>query len=178
MNKYAAFIRGINVGGITLKMADLKAILTGIEFKNVTTYIQSGNVIFDSNEIDKSLLERKIREAIKRKSRIEVAIFVKTKEQIQSLVSNNPFEKNMDEKRIYVTMLSKAPVGEKVGKIEAVNGANEKFILKKDVIYSYYGNGYGKSKYTNNYFEKVLDVSATTRNWTTINKIFDIMNAG
>jgi uncharacterized protein (DUF1697 family) len=178
MKTYSAFIRGINVGGITLKMEDLKEILTGLGLKNVVTYIQSGNVIFDSSEADNALLEKKIQEAIKLKSKLEVAIFVKTKEQLQTLLSNNPFKKNIDEKRIYVTMLDKTPTKEKLGKIEAVNSAEEKFVLKGDVIYSYYGNGYGKSKHTNNYFEKILTVSATTRNWNTMNRMADLMNAG
>jgi uncharacterized protein (DUF1697 family) len=178
MKKFAAFIRGINVGGITLKMEDIKGIFVGLGFNNVITYIQSGNIVFDSSETDKALLEERIRESIATKSNLDVAVFVKTKEQIQSLVSNNPFGKTMDEKRSYVTMLDSVPAGGKLDAIKAINSAKEKFILKKDVVYSYYGNGYGKSKYTNNYFEKVFGVSATTRNWTTINKILDIMNAG
>ena len=74
-------------------------------------------------------------------------------------------------------MMNKTPIAEKFEGIKSGISAGENFILKKDVIYSYYGNGYGKSKHTNNYFEKVLSVSSTTRNWNTINKIFDLMNA-
>ena len=176
--KYVAFLRGINVGGITLKMEDVKTIFSGLGFKNVTTYIQSGNIIFDSSETDKALLERKIHESITAKANLDIAVFVKTKEQIQSIVSNSPLGKKMDEKRIYVTMLSTAPAGGKLAGIKAINSADEKFMLIKDVIFSFYGNGYGKSKYTNNYFEKSLGASATTRNRSSITKILDIMNAG
>jgi uncharacterized protein (DUF1697 family) len=176
--KFVAFLRGINVGGIILKMEEVKAIFTGLGFKNITTYIQSGNIVFDSGETDKALLERKIHESIKAKSDLDIGVFVKTGEQIQGIIANCPFDKTTDEKRIYVTMLSSVPSGGKNTVIKTITSAEEKFFLKKDVIYSYYGNGYGKSKYTNNYFEKALGVSATTRNWSTINKLSDIMNAG
>jgi uncharacterized protein (DUF1697 family) len=176
--KYVAFLRGVNVGGITLKMQDVKNIFAGLGYKNITTYIQSGNIVFDSSETGKALLEGKIRESIKTKSNLDVGVFVKTKEHIEGIVSNNPFDKKMDQKSLSITMLSDAPAGGKLAAAKAVNSTEEKFILKRDVIYCFYGKGYGKSKYTNNYFEKTLGVSATTRNWTTINKILEIMNAG
>jgi uncharacterized protein (DUF1697 family) len=176
--KFTTFLRGINVGGIILKMEDVKVIFSGLGFRNITTYIQSGNIVFDSGETDKALLERKIHEAIKVKSDMDVGVFVKTGEQIRGIITNCPFGKAMDEKRIYVTMLSCAPSKGKTAVMKTITSTEEKVILKKDTIYSYYGNGYGKSKYTNNYFEKALGVSATTRNWNTINKMSDIMNAG
>ena len=177
MNKYVAFIRGVNVGGITLTMYDLKKIFAGLGFKNIQSYIQSGNIVFESDETDTTLLGNKIQESIQKKTKLSVVVFIKTNEQIRSLVSNTPFGKNFDANRIYVIMMNKTPIAEKFEGIKSGISAGENFILKKDVIYSYYGNGYGKSKHTNNYFEKVLSVSATTRNWNTINKIFDLMNA-
>ncbi len=177
MNKYIAFIRGINVGGIVLKMEEVGNIFIELGYKNVETYIQSGNILFDCNETDTALMERKIQGAIKAKSDLNVVIFVKIKDEIQRLISNSPFGKDVDEKRIYVIMLNQVLTEEKAKKVKSMNSEEEKFIAHKDVIYSYYDNGYGKSKHNNNYFEKILNVSATTRNWNTMNRILEIMKS-
>jgi len=176
--KYAAFLRGINVGGIVLKMEDVKSIFTGLEFRDIQTYIQSGNIVFKSSETKTAHLEKRIHESILSKFNLDIVTFVKTQEQMLSIISNSPFGKNFDEKRLYVTFLAAIPSEGNLAEIKAIRSDQEKFLPSKDIIYSFYGNGYGKSKYTNNYFEKILDVSATTRNWNTISRISDIMNAG
>ena len=93
MNQYVAFLRGINVGGRKLiKMEELARICTAAGLKNVRTYIQSGNVIFDSASAKKTALTRKIESALKRALGYEVTVIVRNISDLECLVARNPFK--------------------------------------------------------------------------------------
>ncbi|MDC9722864.1 MAG: DUF1697 domain-containing protein [Urechidicola sp.] len=177
---YIALLRGINVGGHKkILMADLKELLINEGLNNVQTYIQSGNVIFESDE-NQTTLSKNISTYIYKEYQFEVPVLIKTVAEWEVALNNNPFLKDdseVDIKKLYVTFLSDTPTKENAKNLLELDYSPDKFALQDNLIYSYYPNGSGKSKMTINIFEKKLKVSATSRNWNTINKLFELLSS-
>ena len=176
MTKFIALLRGINVSGQKqIKMPDLKSLFEESGFQNIETYIQSGNVIFTSKEKLPEKLEQKISLAIKRKFGFDVQIIVLTPEEIEYVLNNNPFiKKKKESEKLYVTFLAKSPSNENINKLNAIDYSPEEYIIDGRYIYLFVPNGYSKAKLNNNFFESKLNVSATTRNWKTVNKLLEL----
>lgn len=175
--KYIALLRGINVSGQKkILMADLRDLLS--DFKNVKTYIQSGNIIFDSNSKDTSKLAQQISDKIYKKYSFEVPVIVRSTEEWTFTFNNNPFLKDdaIDIKQLYVTFLSETPSEENIKLMKQLDYSPDVFIITKNLIYSRYPNGPGRSKMTINVFEKKLKVTATSRNWNTVTKLLALFN--
>ncbi|MGA2547925.1 MAG: DUF1697 domain-containing protein [Rectinemataceae bacterium] len=178
MAQYIALIRGINVGGVVLKMEDLRKLLEYIGFKNVATYIQSGNALFESKESNKRKMEAEIAQEIKNKIGRDIVVIVKTVEELRRIVESHPLAELGDEKNLYVTVLSHDPAASDIEILmETMNGVDRHEVANR-VVYSWYGEGYGNSKRSNNFIEKILKVSATTRNWATMKKLLEIATGG
>jgi len=176
MTKHISILRGINVGGKRkILMADLKSLYSKLGYKNVISYIQSGNVIFDAKETDHQKIEAKIYKAINKAYGFEVPVVVRSVEEIKHAVANNPFAKNKTEtESLHLTFLKEIPSTENLEKIATYDYSPDKFkIIDKDVFLICSGK-YHKSKLTNNFFEKKLKVAATTRNWKTVNKLLEL----
>ncbi len=171
MAKYIALIRGINVGGVVLKMEDLRQILEYIGFTRVSTYIQSGNAYFESLAVNKRKMEAEIAQEIKNKIDRDIVVIVKTFEEIGRIAAAHPLAALGDEKNLYVTILSHDPAAPDVETLMETMNEVDVHEYSNHAVYSYYGQGYGNSKRSNNFIEKILKVSATTRNWATIRKI-------
>lgn len=176
MPEFIALLRGINVSGQKkIKMAHLKSLFEETGFKNVSTYIQSGNVFFTSAEKISNKIENKITLAIKKKYGFEVPVIVVTSDYIEKILKNNPFiKKKTDIERLYVTFLSEKPSEENINKLGAVNYSPEEYFIDQKIIYLHYPNGFGKARLSNNLFENKLKVTATSRNWKTVNKLFEM----
>ncbi len=175
--KYISILRGINVGGRRkILMADLKSIYEKLGSTNVITYIQSGNVIFDlKKKVEEKKFAQKIATAIIKQYDFEVSVQVKTMDQIKSTLTSNPFLKRKDlaKEKLHVTFLAEIPETSNVEKITAIDYAPDEFqIIGQDVFI--HCEKYGKTKLNNGFFERKLRVSATTRNWKTINKLLDL----
>ncbi|MCH7827061.1 MAG: DUF1697 domain-containing protein [Bacteroidetes bacterium] len=174
MTVYISMLRGINVSGQKkIKMDELKKLYESLGFKNIKTYIQSGNVIFDFSDTNISKLINKIELKIKKSFSYDVPVLIKTKNDLQKLIANNPFVKK-DSSKLYVTFLSDTPIQSPIDEITKIKDKSEEFIISRKEIYLFYPNGYGRSKLTNNYFERKLKLSATTRNWKTVNKLLEL----
>ena len=172
MKTYVALFRGINVGGTNvLPMKDLVALLENIGSRNVKTYIQSGNVVFQHKEEDASLLSEKIGAAIKKSHGFEPQVLVLGPEDIERAVASNPFpEAESEPKTLHVLFLASMPRSPDLGALESIRGDRERFALKDGFFYLHAPEGIGRSKLAAN-TEKVLGVFATGRNWRTIRKI-------
>ena len=177
MKKYISMLRGINVSGRKkIKMDDLRALYESLNFTNVKTYIQSGNVIFScsfSNVIElKNIIEKGIMEIFG----FPVTVIIRSDDEMKSVLGNNPFSREKDITKLYVSFLSETPCKKAVNSIDQlVSGSEEAFVQGKEV-YLFCPNGYGKSKLSNSYLEKKLLVKATTRNWKTVNKLYELSN--
>ncbi|UCH66240.1 MAG: DUF1697 domain-containing protein [Ignavibacterium sp.] len=178
METYIAMLRGINVSGQKkIKMTDLKTHLQELNFKDVQTYIQSGNAVFNYIKSNPKKLESKIAQKILKEYSFEVSVIVKTRDELKNVLKSNPFTKDKDLNRLYVTFLSDEPAKENLKNLEGINHSPEEYILKGKIIYFYSPHGYGKAKMNNNFFENKLIVAATTRNWKTVNKLAEMANS-
>lgn len=172
MKTYIALLRGINVGGHKkILMADLKLLLESIGLQNVQTYIQSGNVIFNSKE--EHNLASKIAEAIETKYGFIVTVLVKKSLELSKILTKCPF---FDEKRekSYFIILEESPIQENIELTAAFSNLNEEFHIAQNCVYIYYAVGAGKAKMGNNFFERKLKVTATSRNYRTMVKLIDM----
>jgi uncharacterized protein (DUF1697 family) len=178
MQTFISILRGINVSGQKkILMIHLKALYEDLKFKEVTTYIQSGNVIFKSNEkVSDTELAKKIEGAIYKKYDFEVPVIIRSEDEMKKIISANPFlkEKDIDKKKLHVTFLSEIPLKENGESIENIDFSPDKFFIKGKEVYLHVPNGYGETKISNNFFEKKLKVKATTRNWNTVNKLSEM----
>jgi len=178
MNKKIAILRGINVGGKRkILMADLKLLFESLGFSNIITYIQSGNVIFDTtNELDDVELSDAIEKIILEKYKFIVPVIIRSFAEMKQLIENNPFYKNenVELNQLYLTFLKEKPIEENILNLELYSSTSDKFIVKGKDVFIFCEGKYHQSKLTNNFFEKKLKVSATTRNWKTVLKLLDL----
>ena len=174
MSTYISILRGINVSGQKMiRMEALKQMYNGLGFKNVQTYIQSGNVIFQHKTTETQKLENKISKKIIEQFSFEVPVIVIAFEEFKEIAKNNPFisDQSKDAAYLHVTFLSALPEKNNIEKIsEGKYHPEELFILDK-AIYLYCPNGYGNAKLTNTFLESKLKVMATTRNWNTTKEL-------
>jgi uncharacterized protein (DUF1697 family) len=174
MNTFLSLLRGINVSGQKkIKMEDLRKLYKSLGFQNVQTYIQSGNVVFESTEADRKVIAEKIEIAISKKYNFDVPVLIETPEKFKDVLEGNPFSEE-ETKRLYVTFLDAEPNLELIKKLKEFNYSPEKYVIVKDVIYFFSPIGYGRAKMNNNFFERKLKVSATTRNWKTTKKLLEM----
>ncbi len=179
---FIALLRGINVSGQKkILMSDLKILFENLSFSDVKTYIQSGNVIFSTEESDTKLMEKKIEEKILAQYGFQIPVLVLTTDEIKNALDNNPFLKNTetlsdkDDPRLYFTFLSEIPNVEHVKKIDVALFAPDTFTLLDKTIFMKVENGYGNTKLSNNFFETKLKVKATTRNLKTLQMISQLV---
>jgi uncharacterized protein (DUF1697 family) len=175
MQKFISMLRGINVGGTKkIQMSELKALYEELNLKNVTTYIQSGNVIFESG--DDINLSSRIEEKILAKYNFNVQLIIRSVVEMKAIVNSNPFlkEDGINRDKLHVTFLKELPGTEVSEKIRAGNNDFDRFVINSKEIYLYCPGGYGVSKLNNNFFEHTLKTVATTRNWNTVNKLFEL----
>jgi len=168
MKNYIALLRGINVGGHKkIKMADLRTALSNLGLKNVATYIQSGNVFFTSEEKNIKKLEQDIHNTIVEVFGFEVPVLVTTKEDLQAVLDNCPFDEDVKQNSCFVLFYD-TPDADLVKVVSEISYPNETIIIKENCIYFYSAVGYGKVKFNNSFFERKLKVISTARNYKTM----------
>lgn len=176
--RYVSILRGINVSGQKkIKMADLKALFEVQGFVNVTTYIQSGNVVFESAETDRSKLKETIERAVEKKYKFHVPVDLRTSQELKEIIDCCPYEEAKSEEndaKVLVTFLHSAPSKKKQELLLEYVKKPEKLVAKGAEIYLYCPNGYGKSKLSNTFLENKLGISATTRNWKSVKKLYEL----
>ncbi|WP_397447756.1 DUF1697 domain-containing protein [Polaribacter sp. R77954] len=175
MNRKIGILRGINVGGKRkILMADLKSMCEELGLKKVTTYIQSGNLVFNSDKPN-SELENNLEKAITEKYGFDVPIIVRTQKELENSINNNTFfEKDVDIKQLHLTFLKEKPSKENIEKALTFNYKSDKFKIDNKDAFIFCAGKYHESKLTNNFFEKQLKVGATTRNWKTVMKLSEL----
>jgi len=175
MKSYVALLRGINVSGQKLiKMETLRKVMEDFGFQNVKTYIQSGNILFDtSKNTTPEVLEKQIHDLIETHFGFDVSVVVTDKEMLQWISVNNPYlkEKDIDLKKLYITFLGSEPINENIGSLHNANFEPDEIIIEGRIIFMKYNNPAGNSKLNNKLIENKLKVTATARNWNTTLKL-------
>jgi uncharacterized protein (DUF1697 family) len=177
MNTYIALLRGINVSGQKkILMADLKVHLEELGWIGIQTYIQSGNIIFNSADTDPEKHAQKIKQKLQDKYGFEVPTLILEPPALKHIIQHNPFTRDPGTAvdRLAVTFLFETPQAELVKKIMEPEQTNEYFTFYEKFIFLYYPDGFGRAMMNNNAFEKALQVEATSRNWKTVNKLYEM----
>nr|WP_042292511.1 DUF1697 domain-containing protein [Nonlabens ulvanivorans] len=174
--RYVALLRGVNVGGKSkLPMALLRDALGKTSFYGVTTYIQSGNIIFNS-DLEVAQCEKIISDLLKSDFDMDIPAIVKKQSQFKEILQENPFKtRTMDNaKFMSFGFLSEIPEQDKVEEVMSFSTELETFKIVNNVIYFYCGVGFGKTKMTNAWFEKKLGLISTMRNYNTTFKLTEL----
>jgi uncharacterized protein (DUF1697 family) len=173
MSVQIALLRAVNVGGIKVSMADLRALLIDLGFEDVHTLLNSGNVVFRSKSKTGANLEDLLEtEFAKRRGRA-TEFFVRTAEEWKSIIARNPMidEARRDPGHLLLVVLKREPGNQEVDALRAAIVGPE--VVKADgkQAYIYYPAGVGQSKLTAKLLEKKLGSPGTGRNWNTVLKL-------
>jgi uncharacterized protein (DUF1697 family) len=171
--RYVALLRGINLGGANqMKMDDLKAVFAELGFEHVKSYINSGNLAFDTKKTSESKLIKKIEDAVESRFGRRVHIMVRDQNDIERLLKNNPFDGQYEShKHMHVLFLKEPLPAEKEKLLQASALPGEKYEVRGREIYNLLLNGVAGSLLTKGFFEKKPVVAYTGRNWRTVEKL-------
>lgn len=173
MNTYVSLLRGVNVGQNKIVMKDLLALYRDLGHRDVTTYIQSGNVIFKS-PVERPLdLARDLEDHIARDLGLAVTVLLRSPDELARVIAGNPFPaQGADPSKLHLTFLADAPDPALVGKLNPGGTEPDEFCLVGREVYLHCPGGYGRTKLNNQFWERRLKLAATTRNWNTVTTLF------
>lgn len=174
MKTYVILLRGVMpVGKNKVPMAALRQVLADTGFKNVRTYIASGNALVDTDIAPKDL-EMQIHELIKHHIGPDLVVIARTGTQLQQVLDENPFTKGYDISRVFFTSFDSSPSEQKVKALLAQDFSPEKIIITEYAAYLYLPSNAARAKLTNAFLEKHLGVSMTARNFNTMSKLIEM----
>jgi uncharacterized protein (DUF1697 family) len=177
MPTYVAMLRGINLGPHKrVKMEALRKSFESIGLKNVRTYIQSGNVIFQAGKTSTTALRKKIEARIIRDFGFSSLTILRSREELGKVIQGNPFLKRDDPDggKAHVIFLSETPDAELLKQLENLTRAPDKSCCLGREIYLHLPNGFAKSSILHNPIERKFLTHATTRNWRSVNNIYQM----
>ncbi len=177
MGMCVSLFRGINVGGNhQVKMKVLKELHEALGLSKVTNYIQSGNIVFESDNPNPADLAAQIQKEFDQKFGFHSEVIIRTSAELKELPDRNPFITSAEKetKSILVMFLTASPDIQVCQELlNAHSGPEEFFIMDKE-LFVYYPNGMGRSKLSNVFIEKKLKVLGTGRNWNTVTKLLEM----
>jgi len=183
MTIYIAFLRGINVGGKNIiRMAKLRQMFEAIGLYEVQTYIQSGNVLFKSNETEK-FLQNKIQHEIEAGFGFPVTVILRTHEELERIILNCPFSEDeiteaesfSETESLYVGLLTHNPLKEKINYLDAYVSESDEYRIADRDVFLLLRHSIRNSKLAYNL--QKLDVPVTVRNWKTLSKLTSLAKA-
>lgn len=175
MSKYIILLRGINVGGKNkVPMKDLTSVLLQSDYKEVKTYIQSGNLILCSDNLDKQRIAESIAELITQHFDFRPQVLVLTLADYRAALTANPFKAAEETpSALHLFFLSSKPDNPNLDKLAKLKTDTERYQLNEQVFYLHAPDGIGRSKLAAA-AEKTIGVSATGRNWRSAVKIMEL----
>jgi uncharacterized protein (DUF1697 family) len=179
MSTHVALLRAINVGGRNgLPMKTLAKMFEGLGCRNVRTYIQSGNVVFEATDAVARRVPAGIHAAIVSEAGFSVPVVTRTAKELAAVAKSHPFAKrSSDPKALHVAFLAAAPSAARIALLDPSRSPPDEFVVKGREIYLLCPNGLGRSKLTNAYFDSKLETVSTLRNLATVNKLLAMCEA-
>ncbi len=173
MNSYVALLRGINVGGRQkLKMADLRALLSGLGYTNVATLLQSGNAVFTASDGPPETFAAEIQDRIATELGLTVTVMVRPVDDLRRIVEQIPFEVR-DPSKCAIAFLSSPVDRARIEALDHASFAPEELVAGERELYLYFPDGMGRSKLLPILSRDTFD-PATVRNWNTTTKLLDL----
>jgi uncharacterized protein (DUF1697 family) len=157
-------------------MDQLRDAFAALGFDDVNTHVQSGNVVFKAPSQACENLAKRIQEKVFRQFGISVSVLVKTPQEPNAVMKNNLFlkETGIDTSHLHLTFRSRPPERNELKMLDAIAATPDQFRYSGEAICLYCPNGYGETKLSKNALEKMLEVAATTRNWKTVNQLYEM----
>ncbi len=176
---YLALLRGINVGGKNkILMTDLSAMFVKAGCKNVRTFIQSGNVVFDASAKVSAQVSRLVAEQITNTLGYKTPVVLRSLVELEDAVSSNPFLKPASVLGfLHLVFLAALPEASKVAALDPQRSPGDEYVVRGREIYLRLPNGVADSKLTNAYFDSKLSTISTGRNWRTVTKLLQMMKS-
>jgi uncharacterized protein (DUF1697 family) len=176
MGTHVALLRGINVGGKNkLAMKRLVALFEAAGCEDVRTYIQSGNVVFESPAALAKRVPELVRVAIADELGLEVPVVTRTAKELAAVVRSNPFAKaGADESLLHVAFLAERPSRARVAALDPDRSPPDELAVKGREVYLHCPNGVARTKLTNAYLDRTLGTVSTARNWRTTRKLLEM----
>jgi uncharacterized protein (DUF1697 family) len=174
-----AFLRGINVGGHhMIKMDELRKLLVSLKLKDPQTYLQSGNVIFETAERDEGKLAKRIENAIEHAFGFRPAVILRTAAEIQDAVARNPFagRADIEPNKLLVVFLADEPTPDALATARLIKADPEELHIDGREAFIYYAAGMARPKLSWPAVERALKTSGTGRNWNTVTKLLELAN--
>jgi uncharacterized protein (DUF1697 family) len=177
MTVIVSMLRGVNVGGHKkIKMEALRALYESLKLRDAQTYVQSGNVIFRTDERDMSRLAKRIEDGIEKKFGFRPDVILRTAAELKEVVARNPFAKRrgIEPGKLLVSFLASDPGEEGREKIGQMKCDPEEMRIEGREIYIYFPNGAGRSKLNWAGLGKMLKTPGTGRNWNSVTKMLEM----
>jgi uncharacterized protein (DUF1697 family) len=179
MSVTIALLRGINVGGKhKIKMVDLRDLFVGLRMTGAQTLLQSGNVVFETDQTDHATLAKQIEAGIEQRFGFSVNVLLRTHAQFGDVVKRQQIAPDdADPRKLVVMFLSDVPTLENAHALLEAHTGPETFHIDGTEVYLYYPEGLGRSKLTNALIERKLQVLGTARNWNTVTKLLALADS-
>jgi uncharacterized protein (DUF1697 family) len=180
MKVIISLLRGVNLGGHhKIKMDELRTLYATLGLRDVQSYVQSGNVVFRTDERTLPPLAERIENAIEKKYGFHSDVILRTTADLRDVIARNPFARHRDIEpaKLLVTFLAQHPPKELSAQILAVKPDPEKLHLDGRELYVYFPDGMGRSKLFSTLFGKLLKKEGTGRNWNTVTKLLEMAEA-
>ena len=172
MPRYVALLRGINLGGHTVKMDRLKKLFEELGLKKVETFIASGNVIFESASKNAAALEKKISAHVEKSLGFPAATFVRTDQQLATVLEHEALE-DLGVRSVYIAFLFEKPPKEAHAKLMAHRSKIDEFHVNEREVYWLCRTHMSDSPFFRVGIEKALGMKATVRNATTVARLVE-----
>ncbi len=176
MKTYISMLRAINVADQNkIPMGELKRLFQALNFAGVETYIQSGNLVFDSDNQDAAYVTSLIESQIERAYGTKISVFVRDAADFRRILNTNPFLTGRSESPsfLHVTFLYSIPRPSQWEPVKVPGGpSSDEFFAGVQEVFLFCPTGYGRTKLNNSFFERKLGMPATTRNWNTVQALY------
>ena len=171
MTAFVALFRGINVGGNhQVKMDALRALHEALGLQGVAAYIQSGNVVFTSDDTDVVALKKRLEERFEQAFGFSSEVMLRTSAELEAIIGRSPFkdQPGRDTRLVVVLFLASSPDATAQEALLKAHAGPEELFISGQEAYIYYPDGQGRSKLSGSFIEKKLKTMGTARNWNTV----------
>jgi uncharacterized protein (DUF1697 family) len=172
-----SMLRGVNLGPHNrIKMEDLRALCRTLKLRDAQTYVQSGNVIFGTDERDLQRVSKRLEDAIEKKFKFRCDVISRTSAELQAVVAKNPFAKRrgINPSRLLITFLAADPGEEARAKVRALKADPEELWIEGREVFIYFPDGMARPRLSWPAIPKMLKVSGTARNWNSVTKLLEM----
>jgi uncharacterized protein (DUF1697 family) len=174
MATHVALLRAVNLGGTNkVSMPDLRRLVESLGFTGVTTFIQSGNVLFTSR---RRVAPGTIEDAISRELGMDVPVMVRTAAELGRIIEANPFPR-ADTSKLHVGFMADAPTPAALAGLDHDRFLPEEFAFVGTELYLHLPNGMGRTKLPG-YLDRAIKIPTTIRNWNTVSKLLELAGEG